>query len=362
MSLWTQHLTEVLSLRGELGEVTAGLTIRSYSGPENERDALNAAVGVVDRSYRGLLEITGGDRAAWLHNLTTNQVKTLSAGDGHYAFVLNLQGRILFDVNVLVDAESIWLDLDRQWLDRARSHFDKYTITEDVTVTDRSEESVRFGIAGPRVADLLAQFDAPHAPNWPSLGLKQFAWSGETIRAFRHDFCGAFAVECVVPAALAVAFWEDVTAETRSPRATPVGWDAVQESRIEAGIPWPGREITDEYLPAETGQSERAVSFHKGCYLGQEVVERMRSRNVVARRLVGLQCPAADTPNVPADLCDADGATVGKMTSACHPAGRGGSIGLGYVKTASSVAGTSLAVRYAETSSPCQVVELPFAS
>jgi len=208
MSLWTQHLTEVLSLRGELGEVTAGLTIRSYSGPENERDALNAAVGVVDRSYRGLLEITGGDRAAWLHNLTTNQVKTLSAGDGHYAFVLNLQGRILFDVNVLVDAESIWLDLDRQWLDRARSHFDKYTITEDVTVTDRSEESVRFGIAGPRVADLLAQFDAPHAPNWPSLGLKQFAWSGETIRAFRHDFCGAFAVECVVPAALAVAFWE----------------------------------------------------------------------------------------------------------------------------------------------------------
>lgn len=360
MSLWTQYVREVLALQGDLGEGPAAATIRSFAGPVNERDALRAAIGIVDRSYRGLLEITGADRAAWLHNLTTNQVKTLSAGDGNCAFVLNLQGRILFDLNVLVDAESIWLDLDRQWLERAQSHFDKYTIMEDVTVTDRSEESIRFAFVGPQTAELLSQLDAPHASNWPSLGLKQVVWRGETIRAFRHEFCGSFAVECVVPAALAVPFWEDVTADTRSPRATPVGWDAVQESRIECGIPWSGMEITDEYLPAETGQSERAVSFNKGCYLGQEVVERMRSRNVVARRLVGLQFTAAEMPCVPADLCDVDGATVGKMTSACHPAGRDGPIGLGYVKTASSTAGTNLTVQCGGQSSPCHVVDLPF--
>jgi folate-binding Fe-S cluster repair protein YgfZ len=95
---------------------------------EAEYRALSVGPGLVDRSYRALLEIKGADRTTWLHNLTTNQVKNLNRGEGNDAFVLNVKGRILFDVNVLVRADSIWLDLDRCFLEAAKKHFSKYAI------------------------------------------------------------------------------------------------------------------------------------------------------------------------------------------------------------------------------------------
>ncbi len=150
------------------------------------------------------------------------------------------------------------------------------------------------------------------------------------------------------------------------PNPNPTDRSAYVEStrpvrpRIEAGLPWPFREITDEYLPAETRQLDRAVSFTKGCYLGQEVVERMRSREVVARQLVGVELEGSLVPPVGAVL-KADGdKPVGQITSACRSVARRGVIGLGYVKTAHAAVGTCLTVSWEDRSARATVAELPF--
>ncbi len=127
-------------------------------------------------------------------------------------------------------------------------------------------------------------------------------------------------------------------------------------------MPWPGLEITDEYLPAETGQYERAVSRTKGCYLGQEIVERMHSRNVVARRLVGIRFDGDSVPATPAGLESESGDVVGQLTSARRSVGVEGCVGLGYVKTKASLAQTALRVAGADPTVGGQIVDLPFAS
>ncbi len=335
--------------------------VACYKDLLSEYEALSGGPAVVDRSYRGLLEVSGADRATWLHNLTTNEVKNLQRGEGNHAFAVTLKGRILFDLNVLVREEVIWVDLDRRYLDRAKAHFDKYTITEDVKVIDRSEEFGRFGLVGCETVRLLEELGAPQARAMASLGTAGITWRGLELSLVRHDFCGPFGVELFVPDDKAVEFWQELVDPSRTLPAIPAGDDAVQVHRIEAGLLWPGHEVCDDVLPAETGLLERAVSFQKGCYLGQEVVERMRSRGALARRLCGLRIKGDSVPPEDAALLGKDGKPVGRLTSVCRSIALSGVIGMGYVKTESGQDGASLRVRWGDGQAVEAVIApLPF--
>lgn len=326
----------------------------------NEYAALADGPGLVNRNHRGLIEITGKDRLAWLHNLTTNQVKSLSPGDGNYAFVLNIKGRILFDLNILVQRDSLWLDLDRSFLPVALAHLNKYVIMEDVRIKDQSDEFFRLGLSGDGAGALGERFGASNVRNLAQLGRASFRVGDIDVALFRDDFCGPFGVEFLVPLEAAEQVWAALTNTSCVPSALPVGVEAVEIRRIEAGIPAPGAEITDEALPAETGQMPRAVSFNKGCYLGQEVVERMRARHVVARQLVGLVLEGNRAMQPGAEIVGADEKPVGKVTSSCHSIALDLPIALGYVRTASSTPGTPLRVAVDSTFAPVTVVSLPF--
>jgi folate-binding protein YgfZ len=176
----------------------------------------------------------------------------------------------------------------------------------------------------------------------------------------RHDFCGEFSIELFVPHDRAVDIWRHLTQGITPPRLTPVGDQAVQIRRIEAGLAWAGHEITDEYLPAEIDPGARAVSYQKGCYLGQEVVERMRSRGVVARRLVGLHFGGDAVPNVPLDLLGPDGKPVGRLTSACRRLDTPPNIGLAVVKVAAAAPGASVSAAWDDRRAVATVDSLPF--
>ncbi len=362
MTSWKDFVRGQVSGSSPAGAAINRPIVGSFGDAEAEYRALADGPALVDRTCRGLLEISGADRVSWLHNLTTNDMKNLSAGDGQYAFVLNIKGRILFDLNICVRKDSIWLDLDHRFLSLARGHFERYVITEDVSIADFSDEFVRIGLVGRAAQALLADLGVGHAATMPWLGTTEMTWDDCTIPLMRHDFCGPFAVEMYVPAAKAVGLWQSLTDSSRTGHAIPVGDEAVQIRRIEAGFPWPFREITDEYLPAETNQLERAVSFTKGCYLGQEVVERMRSRDVVARRLVGLRLDGEAVPPTGATLNDEHDNRVGLITSTCLSPAVGGVIGLGYAKTTSADGGTALRALWAGHSVRAIVAELPFTS
>jgi len=329
-----------------------GATIPArFSDARREYDALDHGLGLHDRSYRGLIEVAGADRAKWLHNLTTNHVTDVPAGQGRYLFACNVKGRILFDANCLILPEAIWLDVDRRWVATAMRHLEKYHITEDVALKDRSDEFVRLALAGAGEHSLLSASSGSRVPSASRgpVGRMGCWW-------LRTDFCGIPAAELVVPVEQAGEAWRKLSADG----AVPVGLEAIQMRRIEAGLPWSCEDLDEEVLPAETGQLERAVSFNKGCYLGQEVVERMRAHGVMARRLVGLR--GADDGVFPAGAGMHLGDTaVGRVTSSCVSPRIGGPIGLGYVRSAQATAGAQLEARWDAGRAMIAVADLPFA-
>lgn len=320
------------------------------------REAVSGA-GIHDARQRGLIEITGADRATWLHNLVTNTVKTLRPGEGNYAFVLNVKGRILLDCNILVLSDRIWLDVDRQWLGKAVAHLERYHITEDVRLADLSPVYARIALAGPKSADIAAGLGATQAANMAYLGSTTVVLAGKPRLMVRNDAAGLFGLEFFVETADAEACRKALM-EIGGAAIHPIGQAALEVLRIEAGIPVYGQDIDEETLPAETGQLERGVSFVKGCYLGQEIVERMRSRGGLARRLVGLRLSTSSGVR-PGSVLRLDGAEAGRLTSFCESYAVGGPIGLGYVKAAHANPGTRLIV---EATDPvdAEVCPLPF--
>ncbi len=352
-------LEHLLSLGGKAAPDDPGV-IESFGDVRTEYAAPGDGGALVYRSDRALLELSGNDRASWLHNLVTNQIKALSPGDGVYAFALNVQGRILFDLNVLVMRDAMWLDIDRRFLGLAMKHFEKYQITEDVRIADRSAEFVRMALVGENSKVAVGEFGASHAANVPILGNSTMQWRGEPISFIRNDFCGPFAIELFIPTGHATACWEYLSAGARQGKAIPAGSAAVQIHRIEAGIPWPGREISDEYLPAETGQLGRAVSFNKGCYLGQEIVERMRSRGVVARKLCGLRISGDAVPSAGTSVSDESGKGIGAITSFCQSIALDQSIALAYLKSAAANPGAAIQLDCNGATVRAEVAALPF--
>ncbi len=296
-----------------------------FGDPAAEYDAARSGAVLLDRSDRGLLAVHGRDARAWLHNLVTNAVRTLDDGAGNYAFACNVKGRVLFDLNVLAVGDGLWLDLDRATIPAARAHFDRHLFTEEVRFTDLTGQTARLGCTGPRCVELARELGVPHFAALPALA---HVGLSEEVRFGRHDFAGGPGFELVVPRGTAAAWWDRLAAAG----ATPAGYDMLDVLRIEAGLPWLGRDIDETVLPPETGQVERGVSYQKGCYLGQEVLERMRAHGALARRLVRLAMDDGRDVVLPAPLIQA-GADVGRITSLVPHPRTARWIGLGYVRT-----------------------------
>ena len=323
-------------------------------------EAATRNVGLIERSDRALLVVRGADRAAWLHNLVTHEVKKLSPGQGNYAFATNVKGRVLFDLNLLVQPEAIWLDIERDHLTPARTHLERYIITEDVTIDDQTEHALRLALTGPACATLAERLGLSTLPEMGQLDSAAIEIAGHDVTAFRHDFAGLPGVEIIAldgdPTGRLRAAVQEAGASLGLADVSP---DTAEVLRIEAGRPGMGGELDGEVLPAETGQVDRAVSYHKGCYLGQEIVERMRSRGSLARQLVGFRIDGATVP-APGVTVSASDSEVGRITSACQSPAAGGPIALGYVRSAKAAPGTAVAIATTAAPLSATVAALPF--
>ena len=219
----------------------------------------------------------------------------------------------------------LWLDLDRLAVTVAAAHFDRHLFSEDVRIEDASGQMARLACSGPRAAEVAARLGVGHLKALPALG--SAALEGGA-RILRHDFAGAPGFELFVPRGDAAAWWERLVESG----ARSTGYRTLDLLRIEAGLPWLGRDLDDTVLPPETGQVERGVSYLKGCYLGQEVMERMRSHGAVARRLVLLRVADGAGLTLPVPL-QRDGAEIGRITSLVPHPTKPYWPGLGYLKT-----------------------------
>ncbi|RIK67028.1 MAG: hypothetical protein DCC65_07345 [Planctomycetota bacterium] len=327
------------------------------------------------RPGRGLLEVSGADRAAWLNNLVTNVIKTLQPGEGNYAFAVNVKGRVVFDLNMLVLEDRIWLDMDSRVFASARAHLDRFIITEDVRLVDISDRHARLAVIGPSAPRAIAELGLENLTPMSQLQHRAARVAHTDLRMIRHDLAGLPGAELILPADQAAWLRGTVAHSCQVNGMAELGPEVFEILRIEAGIPASVDDIDDEVVPPETGQIERGISYHKGCYLGQEVIERMRSHGILARQLVGLRIgpvPGADAtctaapaygprPALPAKgaLLRSGEKEAGRVTSACFSVALSGPIALGYVKSGFARPGTTLTIESDSQGLAAEVISLP---
>jgi folate-binding protein YgfZ len=278
-----------------------------FGDVRGEFQTLLSGCGVYDLSGRAKIKLTGSDRIRWLNGMISNNVRDLAPGHGVYAFLLNAQGRIQADLYAFNRGESVLVDTERSQRDKIWQSFDHYIIADDVEMADVSDKITALGLTGPESHAVLERAGIPVA----ELAYLQFAdvqWREIAVTVLR---AGEEATESW-QVWIAPEHVNDLRDALLKAGAKPAGASALNLFRISRGIPQLGQDIRDRDLPQETGQT-RALNFTKGCYLGQEIVERIRSRGAVHRQFTAfvVEGPLAEAGS----KIQADGKEVGEITS-----------------------------------------------
>jgi folate-binding protein YgfZ len=316
--------------RLDLSTYAGALTHQNFSSIRNELAAAITGAACFDLGYRTRIRVTGEDGLRWLNGMVSNAIQTLPEGEGNYSFVLNAQGRIQGDCYIYRRSGDLLLDTDRSQAQRLLTHLDHFIIMDDVELHPLDDSSTGIGLTGPQAACALDTLGLPNT-NFAPMHLMEAELAGAPatlVHGFgelRPRFELWFAPQH------ALSIWNALT----SAGATPIGIDAVEVLRVLEGTPRFGVDITDRHLPQETAQT-RALNFTKGCYLGQEIVERIRSRATVHRALRQFQLDGV-TPPLPVDLhaTDNPSATIGQLTSVAEVdvPGYHGTLAIGSIRT-----------------------------
>jgi folate-binding protein YgfZ len=307
------------------------LTPRVFDGLTGEMDSLLHSAGVSDLGWRGKILVTGSDRLRWLNGMVSNTVQSLPEGEGNYSFLLSVQGRIQGDCYVYHRAGDLLLDTGFDQIPALMRHLDHFIIMDDVELADVSYQWTALSLAGPGAPRVLATLG--FAPSPSSLGNARpenarlfSARIGEvpcTIVEAYHVAVPRFELWFAPEHVLAV--WETLQAAG----ATPCGVEAMEALRVLEATPLYGIDLNDRDLPQETGQA-RALNFSKGCYLGQEIVERIRSRGKVNREFRQFALQGGQPAQLPIDLRSGE-QSVGRITSTASLSGSG-LLGLGFIR------------------------------
>jgi tRNA-modifying protein YgfZ len=331
----------------------APLVPMSYSSTADEYAALRQGCGLADRSGAGGMEMAGADRLRFLHAYVTCEVKALAAGQGAYGFFTSPQGRILADVVVSAHADRLWLELPAGHAEVIAAHLRKYLIADRVEM--RPLPQVPLTLAGPRAAAVLAGKTS-------GVEIPEALWShvparvaGVEVRVQRTGRLGVPAFTIWVDEQEAAATWRELLA---GGAAQPVGQEALELVRIEAGLALFGHEFGPQSFPQETGAEAEAVSYTKGCYLGQEVVARIHYRGGVQKSLCGLLFAGPGVPSPGTPLLS-DGREAGAIGTAVYAPALQRPIGLAILHRRAAAPGTRLEVG-ASGGAVAEVAALPF--
>jgi glycine cleavage system T protein len=323
-----------------------------------EYTAVRSAVGLIDLSHRGLLQLTGADRISFLQGMVSNDVKALKPGGGQYATVLNQQGKVLGDTRVLCSENSLYLDLWEIIKDKIAEHLNRYLVADEVEITDRTDEYGVVSLQGPRAEDCLRRIVGQSDLPKNLMAHRMVNIDDRQVCVVSATSTGEAGFDLIIPRSYFDSVAQQLTAAGKQFSGAWVGEEAHDILRVEAGIPRYGVDFTEDNLLLEVGL-DHAVSFTKGCYLGQEVVERIRSRGHVNKKLVGLTFEGRESASR-GDVLVAD-KPVGTITSSVHSPALAKPIALGYVHKGYWSPDTRLSVNHDGVSLNAKVTTLPFA-
>ncbi len=347
-------LDEVHRAQGAtIREIGGWLLPSDYGDPAAEYRALREAVGLIDRSMLGKVTVTGRDRQAFLQGMLSNDVKSLTAGQGTAAAFLDAHGKVVALLAVYVLEDRLLLELPPSLTEKTLQALDKFLISEKASFEAADDAFAILAVQGPgsrALLETLAGRQLDLAPYHHA----EAQIAGAPVRVISRAEGGVPGFHCWAAAAHGASLWQLlVTAGAR-----PVGAEALNVLRVEAGVPWYGHDVDESVILPET-RLEQLVSYTKGCYIGQEVVARVKYRGHVNRALSGLvlegdRVPAINDPVV------ADGKEVGRITSAVRSLALGKPIALGYVRREYFAPGSVVGVQDGGATIPARVAELPF--
>jgi folate-binding protein YgfZ len=331
--------------------------------------ALRERAGLVNRSDRGRLRLTGQDRRDYLQGLLTNDIVALSAGSGCYACLLTAQGRMIADMYVVETGEAILIDLEAEVSARVGGHLEQFVFSEDVAISDVSGSVAQLGVFGPQAANVVSRVLGPagSAPSSPTpadleglrvLENRTWTWSGAAVTVVRRDDLGGLGFDLLI----GVEHSDALAQAIRDAGAVDVDPEVAEVCRVESGRPVFGQDMTEDTIPLEAGIEDRAISLTKGCYVGQEIIIRVlhRGHGRVARRLVGVTLdPGAAVPARGSAIRSGD-RELGTVTSAVWSPAFERPIAMGYVHRDFVEPATAVTVVVGDQVSPAVVMRLPF--
>jgi folate-binding protein YgfZ len=355
--------------------------VRDYGDAAAEYQALRESAGILDLSFRGRLCVLGADRRSFLNGQVTNNVKDLKTGEGCYAALVTAKGKMESDLNIYCLENELLLDFEPGLSAAVRARLEKYIIAEDAQVADAAPHYGLLSAQGPRAAAVLESLSWPFgweaqaprlsrpAPRRPDpkptdLGLNvaqiEDASLGE-IYVANQPRIGTTGFDLFVPVDKLPLAAETLLTAARAAGGRLCGWAALETARIEAGRPRFGADMDGTNLPPEAGLDDRAVSYSKGCYIGQEVIARIRTYGQVAKTLRGLRLPD-DLPALPnrGDKLFLGAKEAGYITSAAASPALRANIALAYIRREANRPGTELLLETGGKKFPARIVALPF--
>jgi folate-binding protein YgfZ len=350
------------TIGGQFGDVNGMKVVADYGDALAEHKALTEKAVFFDLSFRSRICLTGADRVRFLHGQVTNDVKNLAIETGCYAALVTAKGRMQSDLNIYCLAGELLMDFEPGLTKAVVERLEKYLVADDVQIIDVTPHYGLLSVQGPQARPAvksLALFNELPSQEFkfaktldPVLGEIYLA-NQPRLRTEGFDL--------FVPVAALGAFADKLLAATRDVGGRAGGWQALEMARIEAGIPRFGLDMDASNLPQECGIETRAVSYAKGCYIGQEVLNRIHTMGHVNRELRGLRL-ADDLKILPqkGDKLFHAGKEAGSVTSTLASPRWRMNIALAYLRREVNRLGTDLILRTAAGESPARVVELPF--
>ena len=336
--------------------------VAHYGDPVAEHLSLSQAAGVLDLSFRGRLCLLGTDRQKFLNGQVTNNVKDLKTGQGCYAALITAKGKMQSDLNIYALENELLLDFEPGLSDAVKDRLDKYIISDDAQIVDVAPHYSLLSIQGPKAVAVIQSLE---------LGF-EIPEARMTLTKIKNDMLGelylvnlprtgAIGFDLFVPTPAAPAVADKLIASAKDAGGGPCGWQALELARIEAGIPRFGADMDETNLPPEAGLDKIAISYSKGCYIGQEVIARIRTYGQVAKSLRGIRL-AYDLKKLPVkgDKLFLGEKEIGFVTSATASSKLKGNIALGYIRREANQTGTELVLQTTEEKTPAKIVELPF--
>jgi folate-binding protein YgfZ len=329
----------------------------SYGDVEAEYRAVRdkEGAGLIDLSSRARIEVSGAEAVQFLNGLVTNDVKALAQDAWMSAAFPTPQGRLIASCRVIRRGDSFLFDTETISHDRLFKTLERFTLAGDFRVVDRTEELAQLSLQGARAAEVLGQTVGPQAASVERARVFKTEWKGTGLSVIRATHTAEDGFDLFIDRGEASALWEALMAVG----AKPVGFDALEILRIEAGVPRYGVDMDETNIVTEAGLDD-AVSYTKGCYTGQEIIARIHWRGHVAKRLAGLVFEDEKVVERGAKVLAADNKEIGRTTSVTFSPRLGHRVALAYVKYDYLAPGTQTRVVTGDAERAATVAELPF--